>query len=240
MTTLKGQFEVEAMEPRVLLSGDTLAAPTPPGAGTQDGLPMCVESSGMNPGSQEDGLSGQPGAQTSDLFAGLSSGEFMELAPLGDSPLAEPKEPVTPLASVASATATEPTPAAAGQPAETLAAPEEPVTQPTPTPVQRESDASRPVGDPTGTQSLAEQMVDSLHAPNGPPAEELALLQRVRNELQSSVSPSSIELDGNLRLTIAASGSIHIWDFNPASLSQLGVRGLIIQGADEKIGRAHV
>ena len=53
---------------------------------------------------------------------------------------------------VASATATEPTPAAAGQPAETLAAPEEPVTQPTPTPVQRESDASRPVGDPTGTQ----------------------------------------------------------------------------------------
>ncbi len=62
--------------------------------------------------------------------------------------------------------------------------------------------------DPSNLPSSTEELIDTLHAPN-PPPQEADLL------------------------TVTASGTINVWDLDPASLAESGIRGLIIQGADD-------
>ena len=62
--------------------------------------------------------------------------------------------------------------------------------------------------DSSSLSSSTEELTDTLHAPNAPPA-------------AGSV------------LTVTATGIIDVWDFQPQLLAEQGISGLIIQGTDE-------
>ena len=70
-------------------------------------------------------------------------------------------------------------------------------------------DSQMPVGyNASDLPSSAEELLDALHSPNGPP------------------QAGSV-------LTVTASGTIDVWDFQPQRLAERGICGLIIQGTDD-------
>jgi hypothetical protein len=97
--------------------------------------------------------------------------------------------------------------------------------EPTPDESSELAAASGAIAGPT--IFMTSQLTETLRAGNGPPAEEL-----VRQLLPTLVPPESFMVTADSALTIHTSGSINLWDFNPAALPRAGILRLVIQGAD--------
>ena len=226
--TTSWDFDLEALEARVLLSGDGLAAgvsPSSSGHHQQDVIP----SQGIVPAT--------PAGQSEDLFGGMQDQSLTADEPVESSPAedAAPAEAATGEAESGS----ELSPANSGG---ALLAPAVEIDGLAPS----NTDSATPVSTMEDTAAemvptLASELVDMEQAPTGPPENLLIspalLLENTEltdwlGDLASAQSSLLFELEDEDSLLVTASGEIDVWNLDPEQLFSLGIRELTINGLD--------
>ena len=142
------QFQLEALEPRVLLSGDGLLAAAIPPASHSDPIPSIQVEENDSNGGIDSSLGYDPSVQIDDIFAGVSGTDIAADSSQGLIPAPPPQE--------------------AGNTATSVTAPQAGSVSPE---QGQESDPHASGGEaPSNVVSQAEQLTDILRAANAPPA----------------------------------------------------------------------
>ncbi|MFO1521475.1 MAG: LEPR-XLL domain-containing protein [Kiritimatiellia bacterium] len=226
--TTSSDFDLEALEARVLLSADGLAAGVSPSANAHNQEEV-APAQGI--------VAATPAAQTEDLFGGMQDQSLNADASGAVAPADEaaPAEAVLNNGESASEISS-------SNPAAQFLAPAVEIDGLHPS----ETDSATPVSTMEATAAvevpaLAEELVATELAPTGPP-ENLLISPAVLPEhkeltdwlgtLASAQSSFVFKLEDADSLVVDASGQIDIWNLEPEQLFSLGIRELTINGLD--------
>ena len=250
--TKKDRFELEALEPRLLLSADVMlvSAVSQPTDSSGQSAPgkQVIEVSAQGQVPMQAAFAYNPADQVDDIFAGVTACSTDSVDSSADAENTATGVTATGSAGEVSAPGA---PAEAPLPAtETATSAEENSAAPAALAgdVLSKAPASLPAAvvlDPTtsalpdaGISSpLADQLTETLKGANGPPSEAqpYSLL-----DSSSSYLGYLALVTGDHALTVFASGDINLSIFRPDFLQQHGIRSLTIQGSDSTDDTLHV